>query len=187
MEITNTLLVAMMFVVLLTISIGNILMSIADAIDRRSPLRATAMLTGWIILLLLVHFKLFWHVLDILTIEEWSFLGFLYIEAGAILILLATYVLLPEASINPTDAKGHYFDIRRQFFGFLVLLMLWMVGVDLLFGSGFNTETGINLFGFVVFIVMASSSHIWVHRIGTGIAWIMFTALVVASESTVWI
>jgi hypothetical protein len=93
---------------------------------------------------------------------------------------------LPDASINPTDARGHYFDVRRQFFGFLGLLMLWMVGVDLLFGSGFNTESGLNLFGFVVFVSMASSSQIWVHRIGTGITWFLFTVMLAAYETGAW-
>ncbi len=68
--------------------------------------------TGWAILLL-IHFNLFWHVLDILAVEEWKFLEFLYIEAGAINIFLATYVLLPDASIKIMDVRGHYFDVRR--------------------------------------------------------------------------
>ena len=181
MEITNALLVAMMFIVLLTLSIGNILMSLAATVDKSSAVRANAMHTGWVLLLLLIHFKLFWHVLDILSVEEWKFLEFLYIEAGAILIFLATYVFLPDASINTTDVRGHYFDIRRQFFGFLGLLMIWAVGVDLLFGEGFTSTNGINLVGLVLFIVMASSSKIWVHRIGTGVAWLLFAAMLAAS------
>ena len=183
MEISNALLVAMMFIVLLTTSICNILMALAATVDKRSPVRANAMHTGWVILLLLIHFNLFWHVLDILTVEEWKFLEFLYIEAGAINIFLATYVLLPDASINTMDVRGHYFDVRRQFFGLLGLMMIWTVGVDLLFGDGFTSAHGLNLVGLVLFIIMASSSKIWVHRIGTGVAWILFAVMLTASGS----
>lgn len=68
MEITNALLVAMMFVVLLTIGIGNIIMALAALVDRRTPIKPDAIHTSWVVLLLLVHFNLFWHVLDILTV-----------------------------------------------------------------------------------------------------------------------
>ena len=183
MEITKALLVAMMFIVLLTMSIGNILMALASTVDKRSPVRANAIHTGWVILLLLMHFNLFWHVLDILAVEEWKFLEFLYIVAGAILIFFATHVLLPDASSNTTDVRDHYFDVRRQFFGFLGLLMIWTIGVDLLFGDGFTSASGLNLVGLVLFIVMASSSQIWVHRIGTGVAWLWFAAMLAASGS----
>jgi hypothetical protein len=37
-----------------------------------------------------------WHVLDILSIEEWAFLELLYIVGGATLIPFATHVLLPS-------------------------------------------------------------------------------------------
>lgn len=180
MEISNALLVAMMFIVLLTMGIGNILMALASTVDRRSSLKADALHTSWVLLLLLMHFNLFWHVLDILSIEEWVFLEFLYIVAGAILIFFATHILLPDASADATGVRNHYFEVRPQFFGFLGVLMIWIVGVDLLFGDGFTTASFFNMAGLVLFSVMAVSSQIQVHRIGTVIAWLLFVALLTA-------
>ena len=53
MEISSSLLVAIMFVVLITMGIGNILMSLASMVDRRSPLTASRLHLSWILLLLL--------------------------------------------------------------------------------------------------------------------------------------
>jgi len=55
MEITNSLLVAMMFIVLLTIGIGNIIMALAVTVDRRSALKFDAIHTSWMILLLVCY------------------------------------------------------------------------------------------------------------------------------------
>ena len=55
MELSRALLVAIMFVVLLSIGIGNILMSLAAMVDRRSPLTASRMHVSWIVLLLLTR------------------------------------------------------------------------------------------------------------------------------------
>lgn len=172
MEITNALLVAMMFITLLAIGISNIVMALASLFDKRSPLKPDGYHTSWVVILLLLHFNLFWHVLDILSLENWVFLEFLYVVSGAILIFFATHILLPDAASGTTDLRAHYFDVRRQFFGLLALLMVWIVGVDFLLGSGWTSAATLNLIGFVLFVVMASTSQHRVHAICTAITWL---------------
>jgi len=180
MEVTNALLVAMMFIVLLTMGIGNIIAALAAIIDKRTPIKADPVHTSWVLLLLLMHFNLFWHVLDILSIEQWAFLEFLYIVAGAVILFFATHVLLPDASSTAADVKGHYFDVRRQFFSLLGLLMVWSIGVDFLVGDGL-TSTGVaNIVGMVFFFGMALVSQPGIHKIGAGVGWLLFVALLAA-------
>lgn len=183
MEVSNALLVAMMFVVLLTIGIGNIIVALAAIVDKRSPAKADAFHTSWVVLVLLMHFNLFWHVLDILSVETWQFVEFLYIVTGAILIFFATHVLLPDASSNTSDVRAHYFGVRRQFFGFLGLLMIWTVGVDFLMGSGLTPNGILNLVGLVLFLALASLPQPRVHTIGTGIGWLFYILVLGAKGS----
>lgn len=185
MEVTNALLVAMMFIVLLTMGIGNIIVALAAIVDRRSPVKADTIHTSWVVLLLLIHFNLFWHVLDILSVDEWAFLDFLYIVAGAVAIFFATQVLLPDASGETTDVREHYFDSHTRFFGLLGLLMIWSVGVDFLLGNGWTSEGGVNVVGFLIFAVMASTSQARVHRVGTIVAWVFFIFVLSARGSGV--
>ena len=110
MEMSSALLVMIMFVVLLTIGIGNILMSLAAMVDRRSPVAASRMHIAWIVLLLLVYFNLFWQTLDVLSIENWTFSEFLYLILGPVLILFASQVLLP----NPSSADGSGNDLASH-------------------------------------------------------------------------
>ena len=181
MEITNALLVAMMFVVLLTIGIGNIIMALAVLVDRRTPVKPDAIHTSWVALLLLVYFNLFWHVLDILTVADWKFLEFLYIVAGALLLFFATHVLLPDASSPDTnDLRAYYFGISRQFFIFLALLQLWILGVDLMLRKGLTAASSFNAAALALAILLAASQRPKVHSLGTGTAWILFVAGMVA-------
>lgn len=174
MDITNALLVAMMFIVLLTIGISNIVVALASLLDKRSPVKPDGYHTNWVVMLLLLHLNLFWHVLDILNVESWVFPEFLYVVLGAILIFFATHILLPDASSDATDLRTHYFDVRRQFFSLLALLMVWNVGVDFLLGNGWTSASTLNLAGLVIFAVMALTSRPRVHAIGMGIAWLFF-------------
>jgi hypothetical protein len=179
MEITNALLVAMMFIVLITIGVGNIIMGLAVLVDKRTPVKADAIHTSWVLLLLLIHFNMFWHVLDILSIEEWKFLEFLYIVAGAILIFFATHLLLPDpSSADAGDLRTHYFNISRQFFSFLALLQVWMLGVDLLLGKGFTSDGIFNVIALVLFVILALVSQPKVHNVGTGVGWLLFIIVI---------
>jgi hypothetical protein len=55
MEVTNALLVAMMFVMILSIGIGNILLSLPPLIDRDSGPPIHWIPVSWLVLLLLRH------------------------------------------------------------------------------------------------------------------------------------
>ena len=131
MEINNALLVAMMFIVLLTMGIGNLIIALASLIDKRTPQQSDMLHTSWQLLLLLMHFNLFWHVLDIFDREGWQFLEFLYIVSGAVIMYFATSILLPDqSSSNKQDVHAHFLNVKQQFFGFLGLLQIWIIGFD---------------------------------------------------------
>jgi len=175
MEITNALLVAMMFIVLITMGVCNIIVGLAVLVNERTPVKADSVHTSWVLLLLLIHFNMFWHVLDILSIEEWKFLEFLYIIAGAMLIFFATHILLPDhSSADAGDLRAHYFTISRQFFSFLALLQVWILGVDLLLGKGFTSDGIFNVISLVLFVILALVTQPKVHSVGTGVGWLLF-------------
>ena len=175
MEISNALLVAMMFIVLLTMAIGSIVTALAVTADRRSHLKFDRLHTSWMLLLLLVCFNLFWHVLDILSVEEWVFLEFLYIVGGAVIILFASHVLVPDASSeSSSDIRRHYYEVAPQFFVFVALLQAWVVGVDMIFGGGFTVGNAISAVVGLIALVLATSKSPGIHQAGTVAAWVVF-------------
>ena len=100
MDITQSLLVAMMFIILLSLGIGNILMGLAASLQHRVQLQTHWIPTSWHVLLLLEMFDLFWHTLDVLAVENWAFVAFVYITTGPILLFLATSLMLPDLAVE---------------------------------------------------------------------------------------
>ena len=175
MEISKSILVAIMFVMILSIGIVNILASLASKIDYRASQENKGICISWIILLLMAHFNMFWHTIDILSIEAWRFVGFLYIITGPVLIFFATDLMLPGSSQSETrDQKGHYFLVSRRFFFILALLQLWMIGVDFVFGKGFTGSGGFNIAMLALAVTLASSQSTNLHVWGTVAAWAIF-------------
>ncbi len=165
----------MMFVVLLSIGIGNILMSLAAMVDRRSPITASRMHISWIVLLLLVYFSLFWHTLDVLGFEEWRFGEFLYVLLGPVLVLFASQVLLPDPSQTDVgDLNENYLEVSRPFFLFLAASQLWVNGVDLILKDGLTRAGGVNGVAVIFAVVLAFSRNRTVHLLITTAMWLLF-------------
>jgi hypothetical protein len=175
MEVSQALLVAIMFVMILSIGISNILMALAVLIDRRSGLKVDRLHTSWTVLLLLAYFNLFWHTTSLLSIEDWTFSSFLFVIAGPVLILFATNILLPDsAGEERTDLRSHYLDVARQFFIILALLMVWTLAVDFFLGDGFTVAGAFNVAGALLFVWLASTRQAGPHNLGAVLGWTLF-------------
>jgi hypothetical protein len=186
MEVSSSLLVAMMFVMVLSIGIGNILMGLSSLLSQRSPREIDWLPTSWVLLLLLQHLNMFWHTLTILEAEEWGFGGFLYVVTGPILLFLATSLLLADpVYAGPSDARAHYFRVARRFFSIMAVLMLWMIGVDFALGSGFTAAGLWNASLVAVFLVLANSTALRLHVTLTGVTWVLSLSLLISRALSV--
>ena len=161
--------------------IGHILVAAAAMVDRRVAQRIHVLHMNWTLLLLLVYFNLFWHTLDLLSTEQWGFASFLYIMAGATLIYFATCILLPEVPPDDSlDLRAFYFEVSRQFFLLLALLQVWIIGVDVLLGTGFTSAGGVTIVALLLALLLATSRKIAIHVGGTVVAWVLFLGSMVA-------
>jgi hypothetical protein len=174
MEVSQNLLVAMMFVMVLSIGIGNILMGLSGVLDRNSGIRVDWIPLAWVFVLLLTSLELFWQTVEILSVEEWSFGEFLLVILGPVILLFATSLMLPEASRSSDgDYRAHYFRVSNRFFTLLALLMLWMVVLDLVFAGGMGPFSLLNLVEGAVFAALAVTKAERVHTILTPAALIL--------------
>lgn len=173
MEITNGLLVAMMFIVIITIGIGNILMAIAGTVGQGWSRKEDGMHTSWVVLILLAHFNLFWHTLDLLDVETWSFIGFLYVVMGPILLFLATSILISGGD-EASRGNEHYYAVRRSFFTWLALLQLWFIGIDFVLRGELIGSTAINGAALVVVLGLRATAKESHHLLGTSVMWALY-------------
>ena len=173
MEFTSSVLVLFMFVIILSLAIASLLSAAAEVVNRRSDVRVHWLHANWMLLLLLFLFNLFWHSVDLLAIEEWGFGGFVFINAGAILIFFAAAVLLPGPLQEEETAETAYFAMSRQFFLLVALASAWLVAVDLIYAGGYTTSAVFNSIGAGLGVLLALSRQVKVHAGGTMLAWVL--------------
>jgi hypothetical protein len=175
MEVSNGLLVAIMFVMLLSLGIVSIITALASIVNRKSDVKVSGMHLNWLVLLLLAHFNIFWHTIDILNVENWEFIGFLYTIAGPILTFFAASIIVPEGSIDDaSELRDYYFRIARQFFQIFAMVQLWVLGSDLVLHGGFVPPSTLNLIVLALAVVLSISRSEGVHRAGVAVGWLIF-------------
>jgi len=168
----NTLLVALMFITILSMGIGNILISLANIFNHATSSRRDRVHVSWIVLLLVVHFNLFWQTKEILDVENWEFGGFLLTIAGPVLLFLATSILLtqpPEGDLK--KLTSFFVGLGHRFFLFFALLQVWIIGVGFTMTGSFVTADIVNAVFLVLALSLAFSTNERFHNVGAILAW----------------
>jgi hypothetical protein len=168
MDNPTTLLVAIMYVTIVATGLISTLMALSDVIvGHRKLARIHAL---WVVLLLLNYFSFFWSTTALLDIEGWNFRSFLAFIVGPVVLLFATNLILAVTDGgDEVTLEDRYLDLSGRFFGLLVIVQLWIIGLDIVFGP-LNASTFVTAGMGVVFAVLALSRDLRWHGVGAAVA-----------------
>ena len=175
MENINTLLVAFMFITILTIGVAGVLTELADVVRNAQSQHRDRLLVGWAVLLLFANFVLFWHTADIALREEWGFGLFLFAETGPVLLLFSTQIMVSalraeqQGQAIATVNKGRFFVV----FG---LLQAWSIAADFVLGIGFTLGSALSAIVLLTCLLLAWSANRRLHVYGLGLVWSAYIA-----------
>lgn len=146
MENMTGLLVALMFVTLLTIGFGNILSGSVPRLKDLAQIRAYPWQSMWWIILTLILLDAFWRCTTIFSIDEWTFPQFLFVQIGAILLFFAS-ATLPIKDLPDKD---------RIFYICLAGFQVWLLALGSLFGAPglILTLTNVSMLAVLSFLVV---------------------------------
>lgn len=173
MDNINLLLVAFMFITILTLGIASILAELAEVVRRVERKGRDKLLVGWAVLLLFSYFTLFWHTADITLLEEWDFPRFLFVETGPVLLLFATQILIGALS---ADGEGEDVSIVRQnrFFVIFALVHAWSIAAGFVVGAGFTIDSVLEAIAMLLCLLLAYSTSRPLHVAGLAVMWIAY-------------
>ena len=162
MEVSTSLLVALMFVTLLSMGIGNAVNTLSVIVEKGEKSGYNNLQIGWLGLLLISYFNMFWHIIDLLSVDKWGFPGFLYMMTGPILIYFATAILI--ATHN--ESETHKTLIRSRFFVVFILLQFWIITVDMMLEKSLIEHSLLNIIMMLIAFVLVRSQDEKVQRYG---------------------
>lgn len=157
MDNPTTLIVAIMYVTIISIGLSNLLMALSDIIGRRVVFPDKIHLS-WLVLLTLAYFGFFWQTTLILEVENWQFLYFVAFLLGPVCLLFATNMLIsmPEYA---EQKREHFLEISNRSFLLLGLFFGWIVGLDVVTASVAGPTFTAALFALLCAVLMLSNSY----------------------------
>jgi len=176
MEASSGLLVAMMFVMILSLGIVGLLSSVAGSAVKGKLSLGSRMRSNWTWILLIQLLSMFWSTMTLLEVPDWSFVSFLFILVGPILLFFAASILIATEEVEIKAEASGAPDLSYRFFYMLAGVEAWMVAVDLTMGTGFTISSAGNVaFGLVVLaMAMKPVTKLWLA--GTVLAWLLTLA-----------
>ena len=181
MDNPTTLLVAIMYVMIISIGLSNLLMVISELAGGRKPLPDRIHLS-WLLLLLFAYFGHFWQTTEILDIDNWKFLGFIGFLVGPIILLFATNLLIIMPDDSADDAGTHYLLQSNRFFLLMALFTAWIVVLDVLAGEiGLLAYIAAALIALFITLVISNSRRL--HVLGAVAGWLLYLADAVVTMS----
>ena len=174
MENPTGILVALMFVTIVTMAIANLLTFLAARLRDEGWMRANGLQVTWVAILGFICLDAFWRCIDILSFEDWEFAGFLLMIAGASVLFFASSTL-PEfvAGGAPPREEGKRTS-NGVFFVLLASFEVWLVLLNLFFPGGSIASVLFSLAAAAVLLTMALRPGVAVYRVGT---WVVIAVL----------
>ena len=181
MEISYTLIVALMFITILSFGLAGLLTALADIINNKNNISVSLVHLCWIIILLVIHFNMAWHAVLIATIKTWSYDSFIIIVLGPMLAFFATSIVSPVALGNDTTAtiESNYLDIKQRFFVIFGLIQTWTLCADFILQRGITGSGIFNAALLLLAIFMYKSKKYKHHLYGVIIASALYLVSIV--------
>jgi hypothetical protein len=184
MNISYTLIVALMFITILSFGLANLLLSLAEILNNKKNNKVSIVHLNWIVILLIIHFNMAWHAVLIATYRSWSFYTFLFSVLGPMLAFFTTSIIAPCATVDkqPATLISNYLNIRQQFFVFFAMIQAWGIGADYLVRRITTGSAVFNMLLIILAIIMFKTNSYQKHVYGVVVAWSLYiTAIVLRS------
>jgi hypothetical protein len=91
----------------------------------------------WAVFQFLLHILMWWTLWGVQTAEEFTFLHYLFLLSGPILLFLGTSLLVPNVDDNAVDLYRHFYVVRVPYFTVASLLWLWAIFYNPIFDGKF--------------------------------------------------
>ncbi len=148
MTITTSLLVLLMFTGIISIGIGNILMAFASMVAEFKPFRDHQLGVLWLLILLVSYLSMFWNCAVLADRESWTFITFLYVIAGPVILLFASSLmtsLLTHEAPESGEMSDHEESVVTRFFWLFSISQVWLLGIEYLVGLGWTSASLVSL------------------------------------------
>ena len=126
----------------------------------------------------LLHILMWWTLWGVRDAANFTFLTYLYLLTGPILLFLGTSLLTPSIDSNGVDVRRHFAEVRQTYSTVLALLWLWALGAGpIMRGQLAPTAPLLALF-LATAVTLRVSNNPKVHSVAVVMNWLLVVAFI---------
>ena len=132
----------------------------------------------WIAFQFLMHILIWWSMWNARAAEAFTFLHYLYLLSGPILLFLATGLIIPEFDDRNFDVYQHYYAVRIPYFTVISIFWLWAIFLfPVLTGKFAPTVPVLSAF-LALSVTLRVTVNSKIHAAAAVSIWVLFTFFV---------
>ena len=180
MELSHSLIVALMYVTILSFGLASLLTSLSMIIRRGNDVNVSVVHLNWILILAIAHFNMTWQTVVLTTLDTWTYYAFIVVLLGPTFGFFAANILAPSPSpeSKSEDLIKTYMGFKRPFLILFSALQIWTLAADLIVGRGLTGSLISNIVLLIVAIFLYTNSNYKVHRVAIVSVWLIYIAAI---------
>jgi hypothetical protein len=162
--------------------IVRLLASFAEYLRRQSNLEIVHywVFNLWIAFQFLLHILLWWSLWNARAAEAFTFLHYLYLLSGPILLYLSASLLIPDLDNLAMDMHKHFYSIRVLYFTVIVIFWLWVIFLFPVLAGRFAPTVPVVLSFLAISLTLRFTANPKIHAAAAISIWLLFIIFVAA-------
>ena len=162
--------------------IVRLLASFAEYLRRQSNLEIVHywVFNLWIAFQFLMHILLWWSLWNTRAAETFTFLHYLYLLSGPVLLYLGASLLIPDLDDLAMDMHKHYFGVRVPYFTVNVIFWLWVIFLFPILAGRFAPTVPVLVSFLAITLTLRFTPNPKVHAAAAISIWVLFIIFVAA-------
>jgi len=158
----------------------RLLLGFAEYLRRRGRVQITpsALFGAWAALQFLLHILLWWQFWTVQQVPSLTFLTYLFLLLGPVLLFLGTSILLPDLPEGTLDLRAHYAEGRKPFFTAGLLFWLWALFMGPVLEGAFRPAAGLFAVFAVMYAVLRFSANRKAHAVLAFVSWLLLVVFI---------
>ncbi len=160
----------------------RLLLGFAEYLRRRGQFLIThsGLFGAWAGLQFILHILLWWQMWTVQQADAFTFLTYLYLLLGPILLFLGTSILLPDVPEGSLDLGEHYARGRKPFFTVNLLFWFWALFLGLVLEGAFRPAAPLLATFAAVAAGLRFTSSVKIHAVLTAVSWLLIMVFIAA-------
>lgn len=132
----------------------------------------------WVPFQFLLHVLLWWSLWNFRVVEAFTFLDYLYLLSGPILLYLGTSLLIPDVDDHAIDLREHFYNIRVPYFTVASIVWLWAIFLFPVLIGGFAPTVPLLISFLAVTLTLRFTANPTIHAASAIAIWLLIVIFV---------